>query len=280
MKSWVGARRFAAGTCALVLLGLCSTAFAAVGRTGGTYRVSPTGAATYTIPIWAPRGPNALQPHISLVYNSQQGSGYVGVGWALAGISSIYRCNSTYAQDSDPEPVALTTNDALCLDGQRLRITSGTQDEAGSTYQTEIANFENVTAYGSAGNGPGYFIVQAPDGTKYEYGNTSDSRVLASGTTTAFQWYLDEVTDAAGNTMTFSYNSGTGSVVPASISWTPSSHGATTYSYKMTFGYGTNAGTSSIHAYIAGTPVVNTNLLESITIAYGGTTVKKYALSY
>jgi hypothetical protein len=280
MKSWVYNRRLAVGILGLVLFGLSSTVFAAEGRTVGAYQVSQAGAATYAIPIWAPRGPNGLQPHISLVYNSQQGSGDVGVGWAVAGISSIYRCNLTNAQDGNAAPVALTTSDGLCLDGRRLRLTSGTADDAGSTYQTEVANFENVTAYGSAGNGPGYFIVQAPDGTQLEYGNGGSSQVLASGTSTALQWFLDKVTDTAGNTMTFSYDAATGAVVPATISWTPTSYGATTYSYTMSFSYGTNAETSSIYAYVAGTPVVNTNLLTSITVAYGGNTVKKYALTY
>ncbi|HEV2271277.1 MAG TPA: SpvB/TcaC N-terminal domain-containing protein, partial [Steroidobacteraceae bacterium] len=294
MKSWVSYRRIAAGILALVLFYSSSAAFAAVGRTPGTYQVSATGAATYTIPIWAPRGPNGLQPHISLVYSSQQGSGYVGVGWALAGISSIYRCNRTYAQDTDPEPVDLTTSDGLCLDGQRLRLVSGTQGETGSTYQTEVANFENVTAYNTAGNGPAYFVVQAPDGTQYEYGNTTvslNSQVLASGTSTAFQWYLDRVIDTFGNTMTVSYCSGTsskcvpsdpvvGAVVPAAISWTPSSHGVSEYNYTMTFGYTANPGTNAVYAYVGGTRVVNTNLLTSITVAYSGNTVKKYALTY
>ncbi len=201
MKSWVSDRRLAAGIAALVLICLCSTALAAVGRTVGSYAVSATGAATYTIPIWAPRGPNGLQPHLALSYDSQSSSGYVGVGWALSGISSITRCNSTVAQDGAAAPVALATNDPLCLDGQRLRVTGGTYGTAGSTYQTEIANFEQVTAYGSAGNGPSYFIVQAPNGTRYEYGNGNGSAVLANGTTTVLTWYLDKVTDTAGNTM-------------------------------------------------------------------------------
>jgi len=280
MKSCVSGSRLAAGIFALVLFGQSSAVFAAAGRTVGTYQVSPTGAATYTIPIWAPRGPNGLQPNISLVYTSQQGSGYVGIGWSVGGISSIYRCDLTYAQDGSPAPVALDTGDGLCLDGQRLRLTSGTQGEAGSTYQTEVANFENVAAYGTAGNGPAYFVVRAPNGTQYEYGNTASSQVLANGTTTAFQWYLDKVTDTAGNTMTFSYNIATGAVVPATISWTPTSYDATTYNYTMSFAYGTNADSSSINGYIAGTTIQNTNLLQSITINYSGSAVKYYALTY
>lgn len=281
MKSWISNRRRMAGIFSLVLICLSSVALANVGRTAGSYAVSPTGAATYSVPIWAPRGPNGLQPQISLVYNSQQTSGYLGVGWSVAGISSITRCNLTVAQDGTAAPVALTTSDGLCLDGQRLRVTGGTYGTAGSVYQTEVANFEQVTAYGSAGNGPAYFIVQAPNGTRYEYGNSGGSGVLANGTSTVLTWYLDKVTDASGNTMTFSYTSaGLGSAVPSTISWTPSSYGATTYNYTMQFAYGTNSTTSSYYGYTGGTQVTNTDLLQSITLNYQGTTVKKYALTY
>ncbi|MGB6449730.1 MAG: SpvB/TcaC N-terminal domain-containing protein, partial [Steroidobacteraceae bacterium] len=204
-----------------------AAAQSAVGRTKGTFAVSPTGAATYTIPIWAPRGPNGLQPSMALTYSSQQGIGYVGVGWSLSGLSSIYRCNQTYAQDAAPAPITLTMSDVYCLDGQRLRLTSGTYGEAGSTYQTEVANFANVTAYGSAGNGPAYFIVQTANGLTYQYGENSsgsggnNSQVLASGTSTAWVWMLNEVSDRAGNTMTITYSTATGTAVPSTISWTP-----------------------------------------------------------
>ena len=292
MKSWVCDRRRAVGVLVLVLVALSPTAFAATGRTIGTYDVSLTGAATYTIPIWAPRGPNSLQPQIALAYNSQSANGYVGVGWSLAGLSSIYRCTQTYAQDPAAAPVTLTTSDVFCMDGQRLRLTGGTYGDADSTYQTEVANFANVTAYGSAGNGPSYFEVQGRDGRTYEYGNGGGSQVLAYGTTTAWIWYLDKVTDRAGNTMTITYctdansyctqsgGTASGTAVPVTISWTPSSHGATTYNYTMNFYYSTNVPQSSIYGYVGGTAYSNTSLLSTVTVEYGGTTVKKYALSY
>src|SRR6185437_10639238 len=281
-------RPFARGASAAFLALALGAAFglaqANVGRTSARFQVDQLGEATYTIPIWAPRGPNGLEPHIAITYDSQNGGGYVGVGWALAGISSIARCNRTTAQDGTPAAVALSTNEALCLEGERLQPTGGTYGAAGSTYQTEIANFEQVTAYSSAGNGPAYFVVQAPDGTQYEYGNGGGSQVLANGTSTAMQWYLDKVTDRAGNTMTISYIEGTsatlGSAIPNEISWTPSSYGATTYNYTMQFAYGSNSAASSIYAYVAGTEVADTSLLQSITISYNGTTVKKYALTY
>ena len=102
-----------------------TAAHAAVGRTPGAFAVSPAGAATYTIPIWTPPGPQGLQPNIALTYNSAQGSGYVGVGWSISGLSSIYRCNRTFAQDGASGPVTLTDNDVFCMDGKRLRLTSG-----------------------------------------------------------------------------------------------------------------------------------------------------------
>jgi RHS repeat-associated protein len=249
-----------------------------VGRTVGSFAVSATGAATYSIPIWAPPGPHGMQPNMALVYSSQSSNGYVGVGWNLAGLSSIYRCNLTYAQDAAPAPVSLSTSDGYCLDGQRLRLTSGTYGTAGSTYQTEIANFKNVTAYGTAGSGPAYFIVQSPDGRTYQYGNGGNSQVLASGTSTALQWMLNEVSDPPGNTMTITYSTATGSAVPNVISWTPTSYGSSSYAYTMTFGYGTNVQPTA--GYVAGTQVGNSNLLGSITIAYGGSQVKEYVLTY
>jgi len=82
-----------------------TNAWAAVGRTAGQFNVSPTGAATYAIPIWAPPGPRGIQPALSLIYNSQSGAGTLGVGWSLAGLGSIGRCSKTYAQDTTPAAV-------------------------------------------------------------------------------------------------------------------------------------------------------------------------------
>src|SRR6185312_806362 len=249
-----------------------------VGRTPGTYAVSPNGAATYTIPIDVPPGPNGLQPKMALVYNSRRGPGSIGVGWSLAGLSSISRCNATYAQDPAPAPIALATSDGYCLDGQRLRLTSGTYGVAGSSYQTEINNFEKVTANGVAGNGPATFTVQTPDGHTLQYGNGGNSQVLAYGSSTAVSWLLNEVSDPAGNTMTISYSTATGTAVPSMISWTPTAHGSSSYLYTMVFSYGTNVLPPS--GYVAGTPFQDPNLLASITINYSGSQVKQYVLTY
>jgi Salmonella virulence plasmid 65kDa B protein len=268
----------------LVFWSIAQTTYAAAGRTPGNFAVAPSGAATYTIPIWSPPGPGGVQPSVSLLYDSHAGNGYVGVGWNLVGLSQIYRCNLTYAQDAAPAPVALVTSDALCIDGKRLRLTAGTQGIAGSTYQTEIADFTNVSAIGTTGNGPAYFRVQAPNGTIYEYGNGGNSQLtISNGTTTAFRWMLDKVTDASGNTMTVSYTanqSAPGTVVPSSIAWTPSGPGSTNYLYNMSFSYTTVSGPGVVYGYLAGAPIISNQILQSIAISYSGSVVKEYFFAY
>jgi hypothetical protein len=264
------------------MLLLAPDGMAAVGRTPGQFAVSPRGSAQYTIPIWAPHGPRGVQPNIALTYDSHSGNGPVGVGWGISGLSAIYRCNRTIAQDGAAAPIALATSDGYCMDGKRLRLTGGTYGTASSTYQTEIANFVNVQAYGAAGNGPAYWQATDRNGWQYTYGaggTTSNAQVLAGGSTTADSWQLNEVKDPQGNTMTITYSTSnvTGLVVPSVISWVPASYGSSNYLYTMTFTYGTSG---SVHGYVGGTPFNNTNILSSIAIAYQGTALKTYYLTY
>jgi hypothetical protein len=233
-----------------------------------------------------------MQPNLSLLYDSRSSIGPLGIGWSLAGLGQITRCNLTAAQDTTPAPVALVASDGYCMNGKRLRLTSaaGTYGAAGSTYQTEIADFSNITANGTAGNGPQYFTVQGRDGLTYYYGytdsngNGANSEVLANGTTTALTWLLSKVVDRAGNNYVINYlapsTSLSGTSVPNKILWTPATAGSSSYTYTMQFNYGANAPQSSINQYVAGTLVSNNQLLSSIEIFSGSTVVKDYFLGY
>ena len=119
----------------LVLLGASAWAQTTVaGSTPGQFAVSPSGAATYRIPIQVPPGVAGMEPKLELVYNSQGGNGLLGMGWSLSGLSAITRCSQTRVQDGpNAVPgVALNGNDRFCLDVQRLILVSGSYGVAGS----------------------------------------------------------------------------------------------------------------------------------------------------
>ena len=62
-----------------------------VGEIQGQFALSPSGAATYSMPIEVPVGINGLKPDLALVYNSQGGFGLAGLNFDLAGLSEITR---------------------------------------------------------------------------------------------------------------------------------------------------------------------------------------------
>ena len=272
-----------------LLAAATSSHAASFGKTPGQFNVSPVGAAQYSIPIWVPPGPKGIQPHLAISYDSNAGVGPLGIGWSITGLGAISRCNKTYAQDTVPAVVSLQTTDGYCLNGNRLRLTSGNYSAAGSTYQTEIANFSQVTANGATGNGPSSFTVKGKDGLTYQYGftdangNGANSQVAAGGT--AYIWYLSKVIDRAGNNMVINYvaPNGTtlaGTSVPDTILWTPTSAGASSYTYSLKFNYTTNVPQSSLAKYLAGNPVLNAELLSSIAISNQGTLIKEYFMGY
>jgi RHS repeat-associated protein len=263
----------------LVLLGLvasCLVGASEFGHTVGHFSVSSAGSAGYTIPIWVPPGVAGLTPKLALSYSSNRGDGLLGVGWGLAGLSAISRCNLTYAQDGVAGSPQLTATDRFCLDGNRLRITSGTYGAAGATYQTEIANFSNITSNGTAGTGPAWFSVQGKDGLTYQYGNTTDSAILAVGTTTVNVWALNAVLDRNGNAITFTYTDDTtnGSYRIASIQYTCTGSSLTNYGYSINFTYQTRSSVDPLYKFTVGGVDNQFYYLTNITVdTVSGTTL-------
>jgi YD repeat-containing protein len=249
------------------------------GRTQGAFGVSSSGAATYTIPIWTPPGPNGVQPSIALTYSSQGGNGLAGVGWNLSAVSAIERCARTQHQDGYGAAVGLTTNDRLCIGGNRLRLSSGTYGASGAVYFTEFADYSRITAHSYSGGGE-YFVVEAKSGLKYEYGNSTSSRVVLG--TAVLRWMLSKVSDRNGNNYVIAYNNnGTGFAVPDVISWTPTYHGSASYRYEAKFNYLTmRTDEDSYIGKIAGFDVSNRYRLESIDIKSAGVVKRHYPLAY
>ncbi|TDX11254.1 RHS repeat-associated core domain-containing protein [Flavobacterium sp. S87F.05.LMB.W.Kidney.N] len=153
---------------------------AEVGETGGQLTVSLSGGANYAIPIKVPPGINGVEPQISLVYDSQSGNGSAGYGWNIGGLSTISRIPSTKFHDGNAGTIKYSIEDKYALDGQRLIVKSGTNGEYGrdgTVYETENFSNAKITSYGAQSsngdNGPAYFKVEYPDGSKAYYGYIS-----------------------------------------------------------------------------------------------------------
>ena len=181
--------------------------------TPGAFAVSPSGAATYTIPIQVPPGTAGMQPSLALSYNSQAGNGLAGMGWSLSGFSAIHRCPATIVQgDGFMGGINYDTNDRFCLDGERLIVVNGFADGAsGAEYRTEHESFSRVKSFGACGGGPCNWTVEAKSGQIIEFGNTEDSRVQAATQPRGIarseirMWALNKVSDRAGNYLSVTY---------------------------------------------------------------------------
>jgi len=181
-----------------------------LGTIPGEFAVNGNGGATYTVPIEVPPGINEVQPNLSLVYNSQQKNGLLGVGWQLAGLSAIARCGQTIATDGVRGGVNFDSGDRFCFDGQRLMAVSGSYGAEGTEYHTERETWVRVISHGSQ-NGPQYFTVTTKDGYQVEFGNTDDSRILARGRSdqAVRVWALNKISDRNGNFVEVSYQEDT-----------------------------------------------------------------------
>jgi RHS repeat-associated protein len=190
-----------------------------LGALTGELGVSPTGAATYTVPISIPPGVAGMAPNLSLVYNSQGGNGIAGQGWEIGGLSMIHRCPKTKAVDGVMRPVLMNSldsgnmdeTDGLCLDGMHLF-----EDPVGSgKFRSEKESFGTIERV------QGAFRVTTKSGEVRDYGSKLSSQIdiFVQGPGghpfEAAVWGLDKVTDVWGNFYDVEYNNGSAFVSPS-----------------------------------------------------------------
>ncbi len=131
-----------------------------VGSLPGSVDVSPTGAATYQIPISLPPGTAGMMPNLSIVYNSQSGDGMLGRGWTIGGFSAITRVPANLYNDGVVKGIDFDA-ELYALDGNRL-IEVETIGNS-KIYRTETETFSQITRTG--GGAEQSFVVRTKDGT-------------------------------------------------------------------------------------------------------------------
>ncbi|WP_368563150.1 toxin TcdB middle/N-terminal domain-containing protein [Pseudoxanthomonas sp. UTMC 1351] len=274
-----------------------------VSATAAAFRVDESGAATYSIPLYAVPGTAGVAPRLSLTYSSQGGHGALGKGWSIAGLSSVSRCRATReagdflgaaTPDGNPRPINYGQSDHYCLDGQRLIPSTATCPSAGGmngvALATELESFSRICAYGANGSttGPAFFTVERKDGSISWYGDRSSN---TGGTTRpdgyvestspyhsgpALSWAQTRFQDSTGNYIDYLYNenpgaAGTGEIHIREVRYTGrvalagQATGAVAPYAKLQFNYTTLPAAQWSSGYLAGGLNATTQRLESIT---------------
>jgi hypothetical protein len=249
-----------------------------VGETKGHFAVSPSGAATYNIPIVISPGTKGVQPNLSINYNSQAGLGIVGTEWMFSGLSVIERVPKTAAFDTHFKGITLGANDVFALDGNRLFALSGTYGQSGTTYYTENETFATITSYNTAGSGPEKFEIKDKKGNTLKYGNANNSSLTGPGNASALAWYLNEVIDEFGNYMKYTYKQLNGEIVIDKIEYTGNSAAFLTPYNRVQFEYIPLAEKTTY--FVGGVQFQKSQLLKSISSYAGSLLVRRYVLEY
>lgn len=246
----------------------------------GSFGVSASGSATYRVPISVPPATAGMAPTLSLEYSSQGANGLLGVGWSLGGLPSISRCPRTLAQDGVVGGINYDANDRFCMDGQRLVAVSGAYGADGAQYRTEIDGFSKVISHGVAGNGPAWFEVHTKSGQTMEFGNTTDSRILAQGKSTARNWSVNKVSDTKTNyyTVTYTNDTSNGQYYPTRIDYTGNVSASVAPYNSVQFFYQTRP--DVVPAYRAGSLSQTTVRMTNVKTYTNGTVIGDYRLTY
>ncbi|MBX5206830.1 RHS repeat domain-containing protein [Rhizobium sp. NZLR11] len=196
-----------------MLLSCCAEASQMVGSIDGSFDITLSGSAAYSIPIKIAPGSAGTEPKVQLSYDSQAPAGPVGAGWFLTGLSSITRGPKQQSIDGESGGVEFDEDDALYLDGQRIIVVAVAG--AGADRRVEFRKtLDDQTRIFQIGPDlqHSYFKVQTKGGLTILLGNAEnkngapdDSVVrFPDGTIVAFAESL--AIDTAGNFIEFNYD--------------------------------------------------------------------------
>src|SRR5712691_8537847 len=185
------------------ILGAASLAFACTATAvAGDVNLS-MGSYSHVIPIEVPAF-HGLEPKLALTYSSMGGNGFAGVGWSLAGISTVEWGRTGETQWGGAP-------DKYFLDGQELvPCQAGSVSPScttGGNYSTKIESYLRIKFDSSANT----WTVWGRDGTK-----TTLSPVLTLGPFTVRYGQASTV-DTYGNTVNYTWACQSGDCFPDTI---------------------------------------------------------------
>ena len=256
----------------------------AVGTPSGNLTVSNIGAAVYNLKIDVPNG-GSLTPQLSISYNSQTGGyGIAGYGFNLTGISVITRGRKDLFHNKQIKGTTYTSSDTYFLDGKRLILQSGSAGQNGALYTVEGDPFTKVVVHGNYSNSSAdtWFEVIASDGTVYQYGNSTNSKLSyrnKTGYARIALWYINRATDKYSNYITYDYSIGNFFVRPISITYGTNSAKSRGIVNKVSFSY-QNLGNNARPFAVEDQQGLIDMCLSSVTTTCNNSIYRKYTFSY
>lgn len=261
-----------------------------VGTLPGGFNISPTGAATYTIPLDLPPGRAGMTPEIALSYNSQTSDGVMGKGWGIAGWSYIERVNETQYYDDRNGSIDFA-DDVFSWDGNRLikiddrliKIDGGINE---NYYRTEVDNVAQIKMM-NANKENTYFIIHTKEGLIKYYGATTNSRqVSGSDNKPAIRYHLNKIEDRKGNYIQYDYDRivGSGELYLKKIKYTLHEQLPSATPYEVDFVYSSiDPKYYRFYLFSHGNEKYEyqiTKKLDAIKIVWNGVTIKTYTVNY
>lgn len=238
-----------------------------VGKITDSYDVTPVGQFAYSMPLAVASSTGGMAPKLSIAYSSSNGTGLLGQGFDLQGLSIISRAPQNIFNDGKAGIIRFTAADRFALDGSRLQRIKAEGNVV--EYLTERDGYARILAYGSQAN-PDSFVVYGKEGIKYKYISYIKGNSL--------YWNLVKAIDTKGNYFTITYSGGQNQeVVPTRIDYTGNDGAGLRPYASVSFSYTSQSCTP---AYISGMPVARTKFISSVSVVCDGACIRKYSMEY
>ena len=251
-----------------------------VGATAGEFGVTPSGHASYSIPITVPPGSAGVQPKLTLQWSSAGGNAGGGIGWSVGGLSFITRCAKDIYFDGEITAVDFSADDRFCLNGQKIVAVSGTYGADGAEYRTAFEEFSWIVSKGQAGTGPEYFEVRRKSGEIFHYGKHESARIQATGRPEIRIWALNQIRDQHNNAINFFYDEDTttGEFHLSRVEYTINTTQSVFAYNAVDFIYETRP--DPVTSYQAGSKISLTKRLTNVKAYSGAALYRDYQITY
>ncbi|MBI1970548.1 VCBS repeat-containing protein, partial [Candidatus Woesearchaeota archaeon] len=216
-----------------------------------------TGSAVYSHQIKVPRGVHGLEPTITISYSSmaRSSTSILGPGWSLSAPSITRDTNSTQQREDD---------DIFFL---HLPEASAKLIEASDGYHTEQESFFRITR---EENG---WMLKKKDGITFYFGYNENAVLNSTLDQYESVWYLSEMQDAYGNSVSYEYVKNPGTDQAAYLSRII--YGLS----EIQFVYNHSA-QQGFDGFVYGTRLKTTALLDRVDVIQNNTLVRAYDFGY